>query len=167
LNLNGSLWSGYDASTTLNGNILNNNGTITSTVDDTVNINTKVLGGTGMEFVSDADMNINGMVGGGQTVNVDNGELNLGNPDQFFGHINLHAPALVDLVGLAPTSYDYSNDVLTLWNGNTPVDRLNVSGSGIRAYQYTAGSPVTPNGVFVSNNPYIAVPALPLHSMGV
>ncbi len=132
-----------------------------------------------MEFIN-GDMTVNGMVGGGQTFTAEGGgNLNIGDPGQFFGHVNLSAydssayllGGVVDLVGLAGTSYDYSNDVLTLWNGNHVAARLNLTGSGIGVYQSSGHSsgPYQPAGMLVSNNPNWGNghTALPQHTFGV
>jgi hypothetical protein len=170
MNLRGELSTGWNDNVVLNGNNLVNNGTISAGSEPgvAVTINTKLLGGHGMEFITGGGfMMVNGRVGGGQFFE-DGGGLIIGNPGEFHGHVNL--TGFVDLVGLVADSYDYHNDVLRLWTGNTHVDRLDVTaGSGINVYQNSSGTPFAPAGVVVTSNPYegYGQTALPQHVVGV
>lgn len=112
-----------------------------------------------MEFLGpNGLMNTEGWVGSGQTF-ADAGTLYVHAPTEFGGNIQLDGGFAL-LVGLAATSasYDYSRDVLTLWNGSRAVDSVHVTGSlGVAhgqfgAYQTPAGSPLGgAGGVLLTN----------------
>jgi hypothetical protein len=164
----------------LNGDILNNNGTITAYDSANITINNKLLGGDGMSFIGGSTMRVKGVVGSGQTFNVGfvySGFFIVDNPRTFFGDINLSPgpftpggipEGTVDLVGLAATSYDYANDVLTLWNGHQVVDRLRLSSENFTVSQWQNPSNSLPflSGVIVSTEPPFGT-LLPVHSTGV
>ena len=126
--------------------ILTNNGVITTSFS--ADINTEVLGRGTFKFYPWHDGNshetINGFSGFGQTYDVydDNApigtELTINQPRGFFSSINLLPnysgnpavnpidPTAVTLKNLPDpvTSYDFRNDLLTLYNGNRVVDTL-------------------------------------------
>ncbi len=160
-----------DGSVTFNGAILNNNGTMDA-LYGTIDINTKVLGGTGMSFIGESSqVQVHGLVGSGQTFELSKGSdifnsnLRIDNPSTFFGHIEVGDGGSAYLVGLAATSYDYSNDVLTLWNGNKIADRLDVSGDSFTVYRNSTHTP-TGIGIATSFNLHNdeGYVALPLHT---
>ncbi len=62
-----------NSTVTFNDSILNNNGTINANDGSNITIDSKLLGGTGMTFISDSTVTMQGMVGGGQTVDVGTG----------------------------------------------------------------------------------------------
>jgi hypothetical protein len=176
--LSASSPTGGATSENLNGDILINNGTITAYDSANIAINTKLLVGDGMSFIGGSTMTVKGVVGYGQTFNVGfflSGFFIIDNPRTFFGDINLSPgpftpssipEGTVDLVGLAATSYDYANDVLTLWNGNRVVDRLRLSSANLTVSQWQDpdNSPPFPSGVIVSTEPPFGT-LLPVHSM--
>jgi hypothetical protein len=135
--------------------IFTNNGSIEATNGSNITIDSQLLGGTGMTFISDATVTMEGgAVGSGQTVDVgtggaSNGNLVIDDPKDFFGTVDMQGGGFVDLVGLGfgvTTSYSYSNNVLTLFNNNgQPVDRLNLKNE-------------TPFGVWAVYNPTGSVP---------
>jgi hypothetical protein len=171
INLTGTLSAANDSTAVLNGDILNNNGSIVADVASGVTINTKGLGGTGMTFISGSTVTMDGLVAGGQTVNVGtsglSGFLVIGNPNQFFGDVDIQRSGYVDLKDLTATSYSYSSDVLTLWNGNQPVDRLNLtSDSQFGVFQVSNPAVLAP-GVWISSGEPAPGTALLIHSTAV
>jgi hypothetical protein len=168
MNLTGTLSASNEGRAVLNGDILNNNGSIIANEASNITINTKVLGGTGMTFISGSTVTMGGLVAGGQTVDVGSGGFSgffvIGNPNQFFGDVDIQRSGYVDLADLTATSYSYSNDVLTLWNGNRPVDRLDLtSDNGFSVFQVNSPGFLTP-GVWVSSGEPAPGTALPMHS---
>lgn len=179
MNLTGTLSASHNGSATLNGDILVNNGTIEAAEGASIKINTKLLAGQGMEFVGGSNLTVNGVVGSGQTFNAiaDGlpGNLILDNPSRFFADVNLppavpgEGGSIIDLVGLAAKSYDYSHDVLTLWNGNKIVDRLHMTTTASFNVYQTRGIGSFPSGVLITtDNSFLAsepgVTALPIHT---
>ena len=92
------------------------------------------------------------------------GALVIDKPSQFFGHLTMDNTNFIDLVGLMPTSYDFSNDLLTLWKGNQVIDRthLTVNGNLFVSQYFVAGD--FPAGVFLSSTAHIGPTPLPVHS---
>jgi hypothetical protein len=145
------------------GDILTNNGTIHADVDSTIDINTKLLAGKGMEFITimartwrwmawsaEARPSISRTAVSLSTTRV---VLRKHQPQPATDEAN----GQIDLVGLSADSYDYGNDVLTLWNGNKIVDRLNLTGYEFSAYQ-------TPTGVLLSQHQPYGRTVLPAHT---
>lgn len=168
MKLTGGLSASNEGKAVLNGNILINDGSIVADDASNITINTALLGGSGMTFISGSTVTEDGLVGGGQTVDVGTGGLSgffvIGNPNQFFGDVDIQRSGYVDLADLRATSYNYLNGVLTLWNGNRPVDRLHLtSENGFSVFQVNNPGILT-SGVWVSSGEPAVGTMLPVHS---
>jgi hypothetical protein len=100
----------------------------------TIDANVIGIGSFNLTFYSGAEFG--GSVSQGQTLNLANGstDYKIDHPSEFYGTINwLVAPsaydASVDLLNITADSYKFSNNQLTLFAGNTIVDRLHLNGS--------------------------------------
>jgi hypothetical protein len=169
LDLTGPLSAGNEATAVLKGAILNNNGDIFASIASNVTINTKLLVGTGMTFIAGSTVTMDGFVGGGQTVDVGYGGYAaffvIGNPDRFFGDVDIQHAGYVDLADLKATSYSYANDVLTLWQGDTPVDRLRMASQNGFSVSQVENPGILTSGVWVNSGEPALGTALPLHGV--
>ena len=107
-----------------------NDGTITATRAE---IDSSVLGLGMMKFTAthDAgpgDVEVSGASGRGLTYDLGfNSLTTVEHPHTFMSKVEMDDGSFLTLDGLAATSYDFKNDLLTLYQGNTPVYRLRVT----------------------------------------
>ena len=152
----------FDASVTLNGETLKNTGTVDMTSQDRMAINADIKG-DGMFFIQfGSALTLNDSVGRHQTFDMGPGStLNVNDPHSFYGHVNVIQSSTegffgVNLAGLVATSYDYNDDVLTLFANDQVIDRLSFTDSaGFTVFN-------SPSGVAVSND--LSNPGLPVHT---
>jgi hypothetical protein len=160
-----------------NGTLINNGEISTSRAL----IDSNVLGIGTMEFTSTHDGGpgvaiLAGASGAGQTYDLPDDAgvfMTVEHPDTFMSKVSLGDESAITLAGLAATSYDLRGDFLTLYQGNTPVYRLNVtdeSGNGQPIYVGTTTAGVTvgvlPQGPYAQS---FGLPStyLPQHTAGV
>jgi aryl-phospho-beta-D-glucosidase BglC (GH1 family) len=110
-----------------------NNGEISASM---ASIDSNVLGTGSMTFTSVHDgpgnSEISGSVGAGITVNIagstpESSSLTVENPDTFQANVTMTDDSFLDLIGLSATSYDFKNDLLTLYDGNQVVYQLHLT----------------------------------------
>ncbi len=107
-----------------------NEGTITATRAE---IDSRVLGLGTMKFTATHDggpgnAEVSGASGRGLTYDLGfNSITTVEHPHTFMSKVEMDDGSFLTLAGLAATSYDFKNDLLTLYQGNTPVYRLRVT----------------------------------------
>jgi hypothetical protein len=107
-----------------------NEGTITATRAE---INSSVLGLGTIRFTATHDegpgnAEVSGASGRGLTYDLGfNSITTVEHPHTFMSKVEMDDGSFLTLAGLAATSYDFKNDLLTLYQGNTPVYRLRVT----------------------------------------
>ncbi len=124
------------------------------------------LTGTGVvstAYLLTLSLTIDGSVGAGQTVDVmAENTLVLDKPLAFAGTVNAETfgpdALVIDLMGVTATSYEYSNDLLKLYNGNRVADTLKLTAMPPYVIPTSAGIELS-----YGQGP-VAPPHLPVHS---
>jgi hypothetical protein len=113
------------------GGTLINEGTITAVF---AQIDSNVLGTGTMKFTATHDsgreghVDLSGASGGGLSYDLTYcSSLTVEHPNTFMSKVDIEDGSFLTLAGLAATSYDLKNDLLTLYQGNAPVYDLNVT----------------------------------------
>jgi hypothetical protein len=104
-------------------------------------------------------------VGAQQSV-LDGGVVKIDRPDQFSASISLtSASSAIDLMSLAAAdSYTYQNDMLSIWSGNTVIDKLRLHDN--TPHGFVVEAPTTGRSVNVAISDPNHVPGgLPVHTM--
>jgi hypothetical protein len=135
-----------------------NDGASSVDTNDFAVINADVVGVGSFTVDGFASLTFQQGVGPGQTVNLlGMDRLDIADPHLFFGLVNLEASGAfsVNLDGITNAdSYSYRNDLLTLFDGNKPIDilRLAANGNAFQVTENAAGVTVGP-GVYSAQNP--------------
>jgi hypothetical protein len=83
---------------------------------------------------------VSGYSGSGLTYDV-GGDMTLNDPNSFSSQVNFTddwPEVQINLAGLSATSYDFKNDLLTLYQGNTAVYQLKLNANpGFAVQDYT------------------------------
>jgi hypothetical protein len=144
--LTGNLPSGGGLNITGGGTLIDDGELSASTA----NIGSNELGTGSMTFTSIHDgpgaSELSGSVGADLTIHIDGGTpesstLTVEHPDTFHATVTMTDESFLSLAGLSATSYDFKNDLLTLYSGNTPVYQLHLTNQSTDAPIYvTSGT---------------------------
>jgi hypothetical protein len=156
---------------TVSGGTLVDNGALAASM---ATINSNVLGTGTMEFTNIHDgagwAYLDGSSGAGitydLTADIESVSMAVEHPDTFHSTVDLGPSSSLDLVGLAATSYDLKNDLLTLYQGNKAVYQLHLTDQPDGTFYVTSGT----GGVVVGNWPSVFGPppvGLPQHTATV
>ncbi len=160
---------GHNGNLTMNGaglSAFDNSGASSVGYNCVATIDANVLGIGSFAVDGDAGLSFLKFVGPGESVTLAGYDsLGIGMPHAFLGQVDIangSAPFAIDLAGIANAdSYSYANDMLTLFDGNRPIDVLRLNDSG------TLKVGENSSGVFVGSSagtlPTDTI-ALPMHS---
>jgi hypothetical protein len=160
---------GHNGNLTMNGaglSAFDNSGASSVGYNCVATIDANVLGIGSFAVDGDSGLSFLKFVGPGESVTLaGHDSLGIGMPHAFLGQVDIASGSESFVIGLAgitnADSYSYANDLLTLFDGNRPIDVLRLNDSG--ALQVRENS----SGVFVGSStstlPSDTV-ALPMHS---
>ncbi|HUB47720.1 MAG TPA: hypothetical protein VMB73_22305 [Acetobacteraceae bacterium] len=145
---------GHNGDLTINGaglSAFDNDGASSVGYNCVAAIDANVLGIGSFTVSGDAGLSFLNVVGPRQTVDLLGlDSLNIGNPHAFFGQVdvaNAAAPFSIGLDGITNAdSYCYTQDMLTLFRNDCPINVLRLSDAGSFAVAQT------PTGVFVGSS---------------